>query len=181
MLTIKRIKEQTEDVLRLLQKKHFEARQYITEVLDLDELRRRTQQELDASLAQQNAIAKEIGALMKQGLKDQAEKIRAQVADLKQLSRQLEEKKNEAEARIREILLQIPNLPAEIVPEGVTGFRFESRNADDLRAKLTAAASLSSDAYAAMQRAALAFAREHFNTENYYPRLISFYNQFVKP
>ena len=120
MLTIKRIKEQTEDVLRLLQKKHFEARQYITEVLDLDELRRRTQQELDASLAQQNAIAKEIGALMKQGLKDQAEKIRAQVADLKQLSRQLEEKKNEAEARIREILLQIPNLPAEIVPEGAT-------------------------------------------------------------
>lgn len=120
MLTIKRIKEQTEDVLRLLQKKHFEAHQYITEVLDLDELRRRTQQELDASLAQQNAIAKEIGALMKQGLKDQAEKIRAQVADLKQLSRQLEEKKNEAEARIREILLQIPNLPAEIVPEGAT-------------------------------------------------------------
>ena len=120
MLTIKRIKEQTEDVLRLLQKKHFEAREYITEVLDLDELRRRTQQELDASLAQQNAIAKEIGALMKQGLKDQAEKIRAQVADLKQLSRQLEEKKNEAEARIREILLQIPNLPAEIVPEGAT-------------------------------------------------------------
>ena len=116
MLTIKRIKEQTEDVLRLLQKKHFEARQYITEVLDLDELRRRTQQELDASLAQQNAIAKEIGALMKQGLKDQAEKIRAQVADLKQLSRQLEEKKNEAEARIREILLQIPNLPADAAP-----------------------------------------------------------------
>ena len=120
MLTIKRIKEQTEDVLRLLQKKHFEAREYISEVLDLDELRRRTQQELDASLAQQNAIAKEIGALMKQGLKDQAEKIRTQVADLKQLSRQLEEKKNEAEARIREILLQIPNLPAEIVPEGAT-------------------------------------------------------------
>ena len=68
----------------------------------------------------------------------------------------------------------------EIVPEGVTGFRFESRNADDLRAKLTAAASLSNDAYAAMQRAALAFAREHFNTENYYPRLIAFYRQCMK-
>ena len=68
----------------------------------------------------------------------------------------------------------------EIVPEGVTGFRFESRNTDDLRAKLTAAASLSSDAYAAMQRAALTFAREHFNTENYYPRLIAFYRQCMK-
>ena len=69
MLTLKQIKEQTEDVLRRLQKKHFEAREYITEVLNLDEVRRRAQQELDAALAKQNAIAKEIGALMKQGLK----------------------------------------------------------------------------------------------------------------
>ena len=120
MLTLKQIKEQTEDVLRRLQKKHFEAREYITEVLNLDEVRRRAQQELDAALAKQNAIAKEIGALMKQGLKDQAEAIRAQVAELKSLSKGLEERKAEAEAKIREILLLIPNLPNEIVPEGST-------------------------------------------------------------
>ena len=120
MLTLKQIKEQTEDVLRRLQKKHFEAREYITEVLNLDEVRRRAQQELDAALAKQNAIAKEIGALMKQGLKEQAEAIRAEVAELKSRSKSLEERKAEAEAKIREILLLIPNLPNEIVPEGST-------------------------------------------------------------
>lgn len=68
----------------------------------------------------------------------------------------------------------------EIVPEGVTGFRFESRNAADLRTKLAAATRLTEAEYSAMQHAALVFAREHFNTANYYPRLIDFYNQFVK-
>ena len=116
MLTLKQIKEQTEDVLRRLQKKHFEAREYITEVLRLDEVRRHAQQELDAALAKQNAIAKEIGALMKQGLKDQAEAIRTQVAELKSLSKGLEERKAEAEAKIREILLLIPNLPTRSSP-----------------------------------------------------------------
>ena len=89
MLTLKQIKEQTEDVLRRLKKKHFEAREYIAEILNLDELRRSTQQELDATLARQNAIAKEIGALIKQGAKEQAEAIRAQVAELKSLSKSL--------------------------------------------------------------------------------------------
>ena len=68
----------------------------------------------------------------------------------------------------------------EIVIDGVTGFQFQSGNADDLRVKLAAAAHLSADEYTAMQHAALAFAREHFNTENYYPRLITFYRQFVQ-
>ena len=120
MLTLKQIKENTEGVIARLKKKQFEAREALTEVLDLDELRRRSQQELDASLAKQNAIAKEIGALMKQGAKEQAESIRAQVALLKEQAKTLEAKKAEAEAKIREILLSIPNLPADIVPEGAT-------------------------------------------------------------
>ena len=120
MLTLKQIKENTEGVIARLKKKQFEAREALNEVLDLDELRRRSQQELDASLAKQNAIAKEIGALMKQGAKEQAESIRAQVALLKEQAKTLEAKKAEAEAKIREILLSIPNLPADIVPEGAT-------------------------------------------------------------
>ena len=120
MLTLKQIKENTEGVIARLKKKQFEAREALTEVLDLDELRRRSQQELDASLAKQNAIAKEIGALMKQGAKERAESIRAQVALLKEQAKTLEAKKAEAEAKIREILLSIPNLPADIVPEGAT-------------------------------------------------------------
>ena len=89
-------------------------------MLGLDEIRRNAQQELDASLARQKAIAKEIGDLMKKGAKEQAEAIRTQVASLKELSKKLEDKKAEAEAKIREILLSVPNLPADIVPEGAT-------------------------------------------------------------
>ena len=120
MLTLKQIKENTEGVIARLKKKQFDAREALNEVLNFDELRRRSQQELDALLAKQNAIAKEIGALMKQGAKEQAESIRAQVALLKEQAKMLEAKKAEAEAKIREILLSIPNLPADIVPEGAT-------------------------------------------------------------
>lgn len=120
MLTLKQIRENAEGVVERLRKKHFEAREAIDEVLGLDEIRRNAQQELDASLARQKAIAKEIGDLMKKGAKEQAEAIRAQVASLKELSKKLEDKKAEAEAKIREILLSIPNLPADIVPEGAT-------------------------------------------------------------
>lgn len=120
MLTLKQIKENTEGVIARLKKKQFEAREALNEVLNFDELRRRSQQELDALLAKQNAIAKEIGTLMKQGAKEQAESIRAQVALLKEQAKTLEAKKAEAEAKIREILLSIPNLPADIVPEGAT-------------------------------------------------------------
>lgn len=120
MLTIKQIKDNTEDVVRRLAKKHFDGSAIIKHVLELDERRREAQQKLDASLAEQNSIAKEIGALMKQGLKDEAEKIRARVAELKQQSKQLETDKTEAEHSLREQLYQIPNLPADIVPEGRT-------------------------------------------------------------
>ena len=120
MLTLKQIKENTEAVIERLRKKQFEAREAITEVLNFDEIRRRSQQELDASLSRQKALAKEIGDLMKQGAKEQAESIRSQVALLKEASKSLEEKKAEAEAKIREILLSVPNLPADIVPEGAT-------------------------------------------------------------
>ena len=120
MLTLKQIRENAEGVVERLRKKHFEAREAIDEVLGLDEIRRNAQQELDASLARQKAIAKEIGDLMKKGAKEQAEAIRAQVASLKELSKKLEDKKAEAESKIREILLSVPNLPADIVPEGAT-------------------------------------------------------------
>lgn len=120
MLTLKQIKENTADVIARLKKKQFDAQQALQEVLALDELRRSSQQELDALLAKQNAIAKEIGALMKQGAKEQAEAIRAQVASLKEAAKGLEAKKTEAEGKIRELLLSIPNLPADIVPEGAT-------------------------------------------------------------
>ncbi|MDO4708180.1 MAG: serine--tRNA ligase [Porphyromonadaceae bacterium] len=120
MLTIKQIKDDTEDVIRRLAKKHFQAKDIIARVLELDEKRKEAQRKLDASLTEQNAIAKEIGALMKQGLKSEAEAIRSRVAALKEESKSLEGMKAEAEQSLREQLYQIPNLPADIVPEGRT-------------------------------------------------------------
>ncbi|WP_373809384.1 serine--tRNA ligase [Porphyromonas loveana] len=118
MLTLKQIIEDRDEVIRRLAIKHFDATAILDEVIYLDKQRRETQQSLDASLAEQNAIAKEIGALMKAGKKDEAEAIRTRVADMKVASHELEEKKAELENEIRTHLLLIPNLPHPSVPEG---------------------------------------------------------------
>lgn len=118
MLTLKQIIEDRDEVIRRLAIKHFDATAILDEVIYLDKQRRETQQSLDASLAEQNAIAKEIGALMKAGKKDEAESIRTRVADMKAASHELEEKKAELENEIRTHLLLIPNLPHPSVPEG---------------------------------------------------------------
>ena len=110
MLTLKQIIENKEEVIRRLAVKHFDAAAILDEVISLDRQRRETQQSLDARLAEQNAIAKEIGALMKAGKKGEAEAIRTKVADMKAESHHLEERKADLENAIRQQLLLIPNL-----------------------------------------------------------------------
>ena len=118
MLTIKQIKEDKEAVVRKLAKKGFDAAAIIDEVLALDDKRKPAQQTLDNTLAEQNALAKEIGGLMKSGNKEEAEVKRARVAELKAIGKELDEEKTAAESALRNLLLTIPNLPADIVPEG---------------------------------------------------------------
>ncbi len=118
MLTIKQIKEDKEAVVRKLAKKGFDAAAIIDEVLTLDDKRKTAQQTLDNTLAEQNALAKEIGGLMKSGNKEEAEVKRARVAELKAIGKELDEEKTAAESALRNLLLTIPNLPADIVPEG---------------------------------------------------------------
>lgn len=118
MLTIKQIKEDKEAVVRKLAKKGFDAAAIIDEVLALDDKRKTAQQTLDNTLAEQNALAKEIGGLMKSGNKEEAEVKRARVAELKSIGKELDEEKTAAESTLRNLLLTIPNLPADIVPEG---------------------------------------------------------------
>lgn len=118
MLTIKQIKEDKEAVVRKLAKKGFDAAAIIDEVLALDDKRKTAQQTLDNTLAEQNALAKEIGGLMKSGNKEEAEVKRARVAELKAIGKELDEEKTAAESTLRNLLLTIPNLPADIVPEG---------------------------------------------------------------
>ena len=119
MLTLKLISEQTERVVRGLEKKHFpNAQQAINEVLAIDKKRREAQQELDKSLNEQKQLSGQIGRLMKEGKKDEAEQVKTQVAELKEKSKQLDETMAKAQEEMTTLLCQIPNIPYDEVPEG---------------------------------------------------------------
>lgn len=120
MLTLKLISEETERVVRGLEKKHFKgAREAINNVLAVDKRRREAQQKLDKNLQEVKKISAQVGALMKQGKKAEAEEIKAQVASLKETGKQLEEEMVNAQEELITLLCQIPNIPNENVPEGV--------------------------------------------------------------
>ena len=119
MLTLKLINEETEKVIRGLEKKHFKgAAEAIAAVQATDRQRREAQQQLDQLLSDSKKKASEIGALMKQGLREQAEQAKAAVAELKEKAKQLETAMDEAQHRLIEQLCQIPNIPYDEVPEG---------------------------------------------------------------
>ena len=118
MLTLALIKENPEEVIARLAKKHFDGREAINHILDLDTERRAAQTLRDNQAAQLNKMAAQIGAFMKQGNKEEAEKVKAQVAALKENNKSIDERLKAAEDEIRNILLTIPNVPYDIVPEG---------------------------------------------------------------
>ena len=121
MLTLKLITEETDRVIKGLQKKHFaKASEAIAEVIEIDRKRRETQTELDANLSNAKKLAAEIGTLMKQGKCEQAEQTKGQVAELKEKARELEQQKAQAEKDLNALLCQIPNIPYDEVPEGKT-------------------------------------------------------------
>ncbi len=120
MLTLKLINEDTERVIRGLKKKHFaKAEEAINDVLAIDKRRREAQQKLDKLKQEANSLAKQIGSLMKAGKKDEAEKIKSEVALLKQKDKQLQDDMSKAEKELIDLLLTIPNIPYDIVPEGL--------------------------------------------------------------
>lgn len=113
------ITEETEKVISGLEKKHFKgAREAIAEVMAIDKERREAQTLLDRNLSDAKKLAAEIGGLMKQGRKDEAEAIKAQVAALKETNAALEQKKADAEQALTAKLCTIPNIPYDEVPEG---------------------------------------------------------------
>ena len=120
MLTLKLISEETERVIAGLEKKHFQgAAEALAAVQATDKKRREAQQQLDNVLAESKKKAAEIGALMKQGLCDDADKAKAAVAELKEKAKELEATMDEAQRQLTEQLCQIPNIPYDEVPEGV--------------------------------------------------------------
>lgn len=118
MLTLKTINDNPNEVIARLRKRNFDAENMINEVLSLDEKRRNAQTQLDNTLAEVNSISRTIGNYFKEGKKEEAEKSRKEVAKLKELTKQYESNLASSEKKIQDILVNIPNIPHESVPEG---------------------------------------------------------------
>ena len=120
MLTIKQITDNTEAVVRGLEKKHFKnAKEAIEQVLALNNKRRSTQAVLDNNLSEVNSLSKSIGALMKEGKKAEAEEAKGRVAQLKEANKELQATMDKAAEELQALLYTIPNVPYDLVPEGV--------------------------------------------------------------
>ena len=121
MLTIKQITEDTEKVIRGLEKKHFaNAKEAIAKAIELNNKRRTAQGQLDNNLAEVNATSKTIGQLMKEGKKEEAEAAKARVAEIKEASKGLQAEMDQAAEDLQNLLYTIPNVPYEEVPEGAS-------------------------------------------------------------
>ena len=120
MLTLKLLRENPEFVITKLAVKNFDAREIVEKINALDQNRRTLQAELDTCLAEQKKKAAEIGGLMKQGKKDEAEAVKAEVASLKSRSAEIEQKSEDNNTELNSLLVLLPNIPCDQVPEGRT-------------------------------------------------------------
>lgn len=119
MLTLKLISEETERVIKGLEKKHFKgAKEAIDNVLALDKTRRETQQKLDKNLQEGKKLSAQIGALMKEKKTDEANAIKASVSQLKENAKELEHQLDSTQKELIDLLCTIPNIPNDDVPEG---------------------------------------------------------------
>ena len=120
MLTLKQLRENKAEAVRRLQKKGVDAEPIIARIEELDDKRKALQNELDNCLAEQNQAAKQIGMLMGKGLKDEAEAKKQEVAQLKNRSNELKEESDRVAEELQNEIVKLPNVPADIVPEGRT-------------------------------------------------------------
>lgn len=119
MLTLKLIGEETERVIKGLEKKHFKgAEEAIKNVLETDKRRREAQQKLDKNKQEVNLLSKQIGMLMKEGKADEANAVKEKVSGYKENDKELQLQMDEAEKELATLLCNIPNIPADEVPEG---------------------------------------------------------------
>ncbi len=118
MLTLQQIKENPERIVERLAIKGFDGKEAISRVITLDNERRTAQLENDSLAAEQKKLAASIGALMKQGKREEAEAAKAEVATLKDAQKLASTRLEAAESEIRDLLLSIPNIPCDAVPAG---------------------------------------------------------------
>lgn len=120
MLQVSFLREQKERVVEGLKKRNFKNLELVDEAIQLDDLRKKTQLELDTQLSEINKISKEIGMLMKDGKKEEAETAKSKTAQYKESSKELTTKLSEIEVSLQNILYLIPNIPYEKVVAGVS-------------------------------------------------------------
>ena len=120
MLTLKLLRENPEFVIEKLAKKNFDAKEIVAKINDLDQNRRALQTELDSCLAEQKKKAAQIGGLMKEGKKEEADAVKAEVAALKARSVEIEAKSEENNTELNSLLVLLPNIPCNQVPDGKT-------------------------------------------------------------
>lgn len=120
MLTLQQIKANPDRIVERLAVKGFDGKEVIAQVLKLDDERRALQLKNDNQAAELNKLAAAIGAHMKAGERDLAEQAKAQVAQLKASQKEIADSLDGVEKQIREILLNVPNVPCDMVPEGRT-------------------------------------------------------------
>ena len=118
MLTLQLLREDPELVIRKLAVKNFDARDIVMDVIAMDDRRKAYQGESDALLSEQKKAAAEIGALMKQGRREEAEAAKEKVAQLKARSTELSRLSDENDAALQAKLVLLPNIPCDLVPEG---------------------------------------------------------------
>ncbi len=119
MLQVNFFRENKERVLLGLSKRNFKQTELIDEAISTDDERKKYQFDLDENLAEMNKIAKEIGGLMKEGKREEAELAKSRTAEFKENSQDLQKKLKDSEAKLLEILYLIPNIPYEKVVAGI--------------------------------------------------------------
>ena len=120
MLTLKLLRENPEFVIAKLAVKNFDAREIVEKINALDQNRRALQAELDSCLAEQKKKAAQIGGLMKEGKREEAEAVKAEVAALKVRSAEIEKTSQENNTELDSLVVLLPNIPCDMVPEGKT-------------------------------------------------------------
>ncbi|MCU4163064.1 serine--tRNA ligase [Carboxylicivirga caseinilyticus] len=118
MLTLKFIQEQKDEVIKRLKVKRFDATEIIEEIIRLDNERKSTQAQVETLQAEMNSLSKEIGQLFKSGQVEEANKAKAKTGELKDSIKELDNKLSETTTQLNNQLVQLPNVPNELVPEG---------------------------------------------------------------
>ena len=119
MLQVQFLRENKERVLEGLNKRNFKQTELIDEAISVDDERKKLQFDLEQNLTEMNTISREIGILMREGKKEEAESAKSKTAEFKENAQDLQQKLKSAEARLLEILYLIPNIPYEKVVAGM--------------------------------------------------------------